>query len=289
MTVSAPKLGARVSAVRTNYMRLWTAFVDAAERQRLKAEVAGKTGPKISTSNGVATAEAIFFLRGWPFKAVSNWKSIDIAVKVKEEFSPDCDRIVKASTCVGYFRRKRKKCRPVLELHYDFERPTPEAHPVFHAHVDSTKWPKETLRDLGLTGDLEAADPSRGFGSARIPTAFMGFAPVLVALAADHLEPANFRTVLDAARQSDEGSRDPECNELAAILAEPRVPHAHYWYDDNYLVYEWRDEKKMHRAEVPVLKKSFEGTDAKVVRGKVLTSLGISRERLRFVPNPPPR
>ncbi len=88
------------STIHNAYMRLWCAFVDAANAQTLRAE---GLGPLVSTANGVTIATAMFFLKGWPYKAVSHHKDVDIAVDVQEVFSRDLKRVMKATTRVGHF------------------------------------------------------------------------------------------------------------------------------------------------------------------------------------------
>ena len=174
----------------------------------------------------------------------------------------------------------------MLELHYDYETPTREAHPIFHLHIDATDWPEERLRKLGLVGNIERSERDTGYGNVRIPTAFMGYGPILVALAADHLQPRNFRLMMKAACGGQ--GVNPHCQFLAASLAPTFIPHGYYWYDQRYLVHEWTDSGKMHRALVPVLSSEvFKDKDQKTLRDQVATKLQVLPKELNFVQGEP--
>jgi len=271
--------------VQQAYSRIWTAFSDAASQQQLRADAADGRGALVSERLGVVTAEAILYLPNWPYKAVSAKKYVDITVKVTETFAPDLSQVVRSTTCVGYFHRDElpppRRSVPLLELHYDYEQPPREAHPMFHAQLGTTDWPTEKLESWGFAR-IERT-PDGHYSNARIPTAFMGYVPVLVALAADHLSPKNFRRMMSAAL-FDDGSRvDPECTILVEKLRPGGIPHAHHWYDQRYVVHEWTEKGgKLHRASVPVLGESFSGRDLKALRSQVLKKLGVAMADLDF-------
>ncbi len=230
------------------------------------------------------TAEAILLLPGWPYKAVSDRRKVDIAVCISETFGTDSQTIVKATSKVGYFRKvemgRDAAIRPLLELHYDFETPIQEAHPVFHVHIDSTQWPVDRLRDLGLSGQIERGG-TEFYPNARIPTPFMGFAPVLVALAADHLEPRNFRAMMKAVSVRDAARTEPVCEILAQRLGGTK-PHAQHWYDERYVVHQWQKGKNKCKAAIPVLGREFEADDPPQARNLALQFLGVPIGQVQF-------
>lgn len=283
----AVAMAAGVAAIRQAYTRLWTAFTDAAGAQGLRAESTAKVGAVVSRSDkGVTTAHALLLMPSWPFKVVSNKKSVDIVVRTTETFSEDLTRIVSATTCVGYFEREDDTCRPLLELHYDFVTPVQEAHPLFHAQLGSTDWPVDKLRELGFPKSISRKDSHSGYANARIPTAFMGYAPILVSLAADHLKPQNFRSMIAEARKP-VGLCDPSCKRMSDSLHPVAVPHAHHWYDERYVMYEWA-EKKLTKAAIPVLGESFLEKDSNSVRARVIEKLHVPLKQLEIRTGPPP-
>jgi hypothetical protein len=280
-------LGTQHNAIRKAYSRLWDAFVVAANAKTLKAEAAHPQGALVT----MRTAEATLLLPAWPYKAVSAHKKVDIAVCVKEHFSDDFQCITKATSQVGYFERgdgaRTGIITPLLELHYDFESPVAEAHPIFHAHIDSTNWPVDALQRLGLPGPIQRRpEGAYGYPNARIPTAFMGFAPMLVSLAADHLDAKGFRRVLNEARSADLECTEPDCALLAKRLG-GRKPRGHQWYDERYLVHEWCERGTKFRANVPLLKRDFSGPDSASVRRAVMSALAATLKELNIVPGAP--
>lgn len=275
------------TSIRQAYTRLWTTFTDAAGAQGLRAESAAQVGAVVSgVEDGATTAEALLLMPGWPFKVVSNKKSVDIVVRTIETFSADLKQIVNATTCVGYFERGDNTCSPLMELHYDFVSPVQEAHPLFHAQLGSTDWPVDKLQELGFPKSISRTEPHGGYPNARIPTAFMGYAPILVALAADHLKPQNFRSIVAEARKL-AGVCDPSCKRMSDSLLPIAVPHAHHWYDERYVMYEWT-EKKLAKAAVPVLGESFDEKDASTARTRMLQKLNVRLNQLDIRKGPPP-
>jgi hypothetical protein len=238
------------------------------------------------------TAEAVIMLPSWPQKAVSKKesKNIDIALCVSEVFSPDLRQIVKCKAAVGYFLRqprgKEVECAPILEVLYEFENPPQEAHPIFHAHIDSTKWPEVELRRLGLPGPIVRPNPAPPiYHNARIPTAFMGFISTLVAVAADHLEPRNYRSVAFAAWDALAVDAEPDCSLLTKRLG--GRPRGHLWYDERYVVHQWQHSRNRWKGAIPLLGEVFEAGDSAGVRRHAIETLDVHISRVVFVDGAP--
>lgn len=280
-----------VNTIQQSYRRLWTAFADAANAQGLGATCDPPAGPLIANKVGAPTAKALILLPAWPFKALSTKpsKAIDIAVEVSEIFSADFKCITKSTTRVGYFKRNdtaKKKSHPMLELHYDFVTPLQEAHPVFHAQVGASDWEDAKLQEMGLHGPIERLDKNKDYANARIPTAFMGYMPSLVSLAADHLQPENFRGMMKAARLKDESVLDPECALLMNGIISSKRPHSLHWYDERYIVHEWQSRGK-YFAAVPVLGVEFNANDLRSLRREVLDTLEVTQSEITTVSGKP--
>lgn len=281
--------GRRIVQVQQAYSRIWKAFSDEASSQRLGADAADTRGASVSDRDGIAAAYALICLPGWPYKAVSNRRSVDIAVEVAETFSQEFAQVVHSTTRVGYFQRDAvtRNCRPILEIHYDYEQAPREAHPIFHVQLGTVDWPAR-LGTLGL-GSVDRSSARNDYGNSRIPTAFMGFVPILVALAADHLSPKSFRQMLAAAELDDEGRVAPACATLTQKLRPAGIPHAHHWYDPRYVVYEWTEKGgRLHKASVPVSRDTVSGPNSSALRGQLLRKLGVGMADLDFRTGPPP-
>jgi hypothetical protein len=281
-------LARRETKTQQRYTALWTAFVDAAEGQTLTAVPLDARGAAIQRdrTTGVRSAHAEFFLKSWPFKSVSNRKVVDIAVRVRETFSADLTKIVGATTQVAYFVRDANKddCKPLLELHYDFETPVKEAHPIFHAQLGATDWELKNLQRMGLPGQIQRGSGTRDYANARIPTTFMGFGPILVMLAADHLKPRNFRRMMKVARGSDDdGKLDPECTFLIDRILPVGIPHADHWYDDRYIV-ELSEEKttKVRVGRVRVLNETYSHRNEFELKQHIAKQLEVEMTQLVF-------
>ena len=281
-----------IGTIQQAYRRLWLAFVDAASSQTLGAESVGSGAVVTQVGNDV-TATAVVFLPAWPYKAVSGKRSVDIAVNVSEIFSDDLTTVTRATTNVGYFLRDigadPPTSRPILEMHYDFETPAREAHPLFHAQIGSNNWDAEKLKKLGMIASIERDASEKHYANARIPTAYVGFATILVALAADHLKPRSFRKMMEAARQVDAGNLNPAYTVLLDnLVPNGSVPHAHHWYDERYVVHIWRDTRsKKFKAKVPVLEEEYTEKDERSVKAHVALKLGVAVTKIRFVDGPP--
>lgn len=275
------------STIQAEYTRVWRVFTDAAAEQGLGAESRSSVGAKVvrNETTGVVSAESLLLLSDWPFKVVSKKmsKNVDIVVQAVEVFSVELTRIVKSTTQVGYFARAGDARVPLLELHYDFEAPVQEAHPVFHAQLGATKWPVEQIQELGTFGTITRDGVERSYGNSKIPTAFMGFVPVLVTLAADHLRPRGYRQMVACARETQVS--EPQCERMLRTL--PCVPHSHHWYDDRFVAYEWT-EKKIAKATVPVLGEEIHEQDQAAARRALLKKLNLTLDRLEFRSGPPP-
>ena len=281
--------GARINMVQQSYVRLWKAFSDAATEEGLVADSATGQGALVKQCGGNIVSESLLLLRAWPYKVGSTKKHVDIAVQVEELFDDDHVLIMKATTQVGYFRRSTSSEVPILELHYDYEMPELEAHPIFHVQVGITKWPEEHLKQLGFPHSIERV-PEKLYGKARIPTAFMGFAPILVALAADHLSPKGFRAVVTAARSVEPGVHDPACERLKGSLTVASGPHAHHWYDVKYVAYRWTEQRdKIVNVCVPLMNVNSSGRNSFAVEAQVAKQLGVSVGEIVFREGKPPR
>lgn len=232
-----------VGAVQNAYLGLWTCFTEAAAKQQLEAKALKDHCGSEVRSGSPCHAHALFVLRKWPYKAVSEKKKLDIVVRVEEVFSKDLSAVVKCTTQIGYYRYCSGQHTSLLEMHYDFEMPVREAHPVFHAQIGPTQWPLLDLEKLGLELRLEQNSAPATYGNTRIPTAYMGFCQVLLALAADHLKPSGYREVVAGAKARLAGLPPVDCGDFGSEVAKGQFPPAHHWYDDKYETYVWQAGK----------------------------------------------
>jgi hypothetical protein len=216
----------RVGEVQRAYTSLWVKFTQVANDARLAVTGHPDARAKEKTIEG----GAFLYFRGWPWKATSAKRTVDILVKVAETFDARSHQITKCTTQVGYFERLANGVEPLLQLHYDFETPVPDAHPVFHAQFGETKWVEADCREVGFDGPfLESG--FKYYRNTRIPTAFMGLGAALLAIAADHLKIEHYRAVLNAVRQTQCSKWLPACERLAASMKRTgSYPHSFHWY-----------------------------------------------------------
>lgn len=275
-----------IPACQNAYSALWNAFTNAAgKHSHLTVEPRGVI---VKTKKGGAVvAESMFFLPQWPFKAVSAKRQVDVVVRVLEALSDDCKKILTATTNLGYYSRVDDSLSPRLTVHYDFEHDVREAHPVFHLQVGTPRWSANQLANLGLRVDRESAvegaltierapgvlaaaaskrdsaedfddaEDVANYGQARVPTAFVGFAQVLLALAADHLEPRSFRQVLKKAKEVASQIPKAQCDHFDGRVAKGQFPAITDWYDERYEVRVKASPNKVH-ANVTALAIKFE-------------------------------
>lgn len=273
----------RIETIRQDYAQFWNSFRTAANQQGLSANALPNNGVNAKSGSACIVVEALLFLREWPYKSVSQKRNVDIAVAVSEVHSNAADQVLRSVVRVGYFEPggARDPGRALLELHYDYEFPCPEAHPVFHAQLGAYKWPQKQLRELGLVTEVNNSGVSDYYKNARIPTPHMGYAPVLVSLAADHLDHKGFRDVVAGVqRRPSLCARSPVCDHLTTAIVANKVPAAHEWYERRYQIKELRGQAGTYRVSVPALKREFSGTTSVGARQAAASALGVGRDRL---------
>jgi hypothetical protein len=216
----------KYSDILAAYNSLREKFLGVADAARLKVSDAG-----FKIRGGKTTkVEALLYLQEWPWRPSSTKKSLDILVKVEEEFSDTSERIKNANVRVAYYTVKTDEATPVLQIHYDFDDPVKSAHPVFHAQFGEITWKQAELNELGFNRKVKAVKLP-AFHKHRIPTAFMGYGPILLALAADHLDSASYATFLAVVRKNKSIEWSAVCDPLEkSIKKHGGYLHSHHWY-----------------------------------------------------------
>ncbi len=221
------------SAVSGAYWDLWQKFTNA-------VDAAGHScvgAPQVKQLDGSAEllVSAFVYLKGWKWKANSNKReqTIEILLRINERLDTESGCVAECSTQLGYYIREDDgDLRPLMEIHYDFERTTSSAHPVFHAQLGRTTWDEKDKQDVDFTGQIQKRD---WYKNARIPTAYMGFTGALLALTADHLKAEHYNLFLNAVRRSS-CAKDwgPSCPRLSSgLTASGATPQAFHWYDES--------------------------------------------------------
>lgn len=279
-----PGAGKRHQEVQRAYMALWKRFTEAAETQQLVTKAANETYGAQLRSGATTTAEALFVLPSWPYKARSD-KRVDIVVQVVESMDAQINVVTKCTTQIGYFERKGEERWPLLELHYDFEMPVSEAHPIFHAQVGKTKWPLDELGKLGLVVKRRPDDDSEGaYGKARIPTAFVGFPQILAVLAADHLQHKAYRQVMAEVRATHATIPRVHCGHFGREVIAGIFPVAHHWYEHRYEASVTQAAPKgPWKAAIDLLGVEESRPSKADAENALIKTVGVSRDEILFV------
>lgn len=223
--------GLKTSEIRGAYIGLRTKFHAIVDSARLKVTGAyGGMGFHVDAVNGAARVQARLYMQNWPWRANSSKRNLDILVRVDEIFSADSPKIMSSSARVAYLSRNGSDATSLLQIHYDFANPVQQAHPVFHAQLGEINWTTSELTELGFTRQIKKGGLSR-FHNHHIPTALMGYGPILLALAADHLDYAHYSAFLLEMRKNVSASWGANCEPLRNSLAKRGgYLHSHHWY-----------------------------------------------------------
>lgn len=222
--------GLKTSDIYAAYNSLRVKFGEVADAARLTvSDAPARAGFKIISGQNMKV-EALLYLQDWPWRPGSKKKNLDILVKVEEEFSDTSERIRTATARVAYFSVKDGDATPVLRVHYDFDDPVQSAHPVFHAQFGDISWKSGELDELGFRRKVRKSELP-AFHNHRIPTAFMGYGPILLALAADHLDFSSYSAFLAVVRKNKSIEWSAVCDPLEkSIKRHGGYLHSHHWY-----------------------------------------------------------
>jgi hypothetical protein len=144
--------GLKVSTIKRVYVELWNHFSKAADAQALRTHIGAAGGiVENATPTRGPRITSLMYLPAWPYKSVSDRKTLDVVVQVMEEFSLETPELTKSTTQVGYFQTDGSKLS-ILQMHYDYEHTIGVAHPVFHAQLGKTNWPLDDLSEMGFEG-----------------------------------------------------------------------------------------------------------------------------------------
>lgn len=141
----------------------------------------------------------------WPQTATSK-KKVNILIDGEEKIAVSSKHIIKSTVRVNYFEMisppAKKRMTPLESIHYDYEEPPMNAHPLFHAQlsndlIDGFQNKTEFLRNYNFDKDAL----SGRLKGIRIPTAHMSIVSVLVGLVADHY-PKLLPEILDATNKA---------------------------------------------------------------------------------------
>jgi hypothetical protein len=167
---------------------------------------------------------------------------VDVLVSFSEGFATKDEKItVESRVAVAYFKvdLTNNNATFVLGLHYDFDRcdasNEPKAgHPRFHVQVSPdviTSQQIKLIEDTFPYTCINATPSIRVSEIARIPTAHMCLASVLVSLAADFFVEGDFRNFLEKVREYQNIFPKPNTKEmLANISADKSSMRSCAWY-----------------------------------------------------------
>jgi hypothetical protein len=223
-------VGLKPSEIQGAYTALRKQFHDIVDSARLKVyDAPARVGFKVAPGKS-PRVEARLYLPNWPWRPGSKKRNLDILVRVDEEFSATSERISAASVRVAYFLPRKNEAVPVLQIHYDFQNPIQQAHPIFHAQLGQINWQDGELVELGFERNIKKRKPS-DFHNHRIPTAFMGYGPILLGLAADHLDHSYYSAFLTELRRNKSSAWGAMCDQLQKSLGKHGgYLHSHHWY-----------------------------------------------------------
>jgi len=218
------------SEINNAYTSLWMRFSTTCHSASFNA-VADQAGFILKTvAPKKVQVESLIYLKDWRYKSVSPAKHVDILVKSAEVFSCDDNCMIESKVKVTYFQTHSMTATPILAIHYDYDLPPNNAHPIFHAQLGTTHFEQKDIDKIGFRKKIQkAATPL--YGNLRIPTAYMNLASVLLGLVADHLPPKFFDKFLTDLRQNNGLAWSASCASLRTSLNGGGFLHSHHWYD----------------------------------------------------------
>jgi hypothetical protein len=136
----------------------------------------------------------ILHIKKWPCRKLGNQARLDVMITAREKLDRASWSLLKSTVYLRYLIVRDETADLVQSLHFDFQDPGQDCHPMFHAHLDSEPLPLEELQLVGFELSMvEREQPSQCWVTMRIPTSDMTLASVLFCLVAGHLDSAIFR------------------------------------------------------------------------------------------------
>lgn len=212
-------------------MNLWSRFESVVNEAGHVTRSSPYPGAQLNEDAGLVTAYAFVYLPNWPYKAVgSRPKKIHVLLQSNEVYDTRQGHISRSTVQLGYFDIDGEKVISRLQLHYDFDAPSPQ-HPVYHLQLDKTNWPEDRCAQVGFPHPSKIVRPPDPFSNARIPTPHMGFGGALLALVADHLEYRFYGKFLLALRENESIKWATSCKSLYESIEKHGAHlHCHHWY-----------------------------------------------------------
>lgn len=214
-----------------SYRTLWQQF-EAICRSAGSAAKAnhGRTIEIESESSTEIVVRSLLLLSEWKYKVTTRHKTISILIRAKEHYAKKSASMTKSTVQVMYLEIQGNEATPLLAVHYDFETPPQDAHPIFHAQLGTSNFSDEELKELNFNVKIQPTKANL-YSNVRIPTPCMNLSSVLLGLAADHLEPVFYGKVLKAIAGCELVSWPSECSALQASLdSSKRYLHSYHWY-----------------------------------------------------------
>lgn len=224
----------KFSDIQGAYLSLWQRFSAIADEAGLVTKPFQANGFILTQDDPKIVVDAFVYLPNWPYKAVSKKKKrIHVLLQSSETYDTNSEEIIKSRVQLGYFDINNDKVVSYLQLHYDFDHPTAQAHPVFHVQLGTADWPKEKCAQVGFPDPTTINNPA-SYSNARIPTPHIGFGAALLALAADHLDNSFYESFLNEVRKNKSIQWKASCKAmLNSYKKHGDNPHSHHWYDVN--------------------------------------------------------
>jgi hypothetical protein len=163
------------------------------------------------------------------------WKAgkekISILVHARETIGRPGESLNKSTVHLSYFRIQGGTAKHLHSIHFDYDGEQPR-HPVFHAQVcmGEVLIPHSKAKDIAFEYPRAHTDPVC-FQRARVPTADMTLASVLLCIAADHFEDKFFLEFCSRVKSIQKKMPLPAFEKTRASLAgNPNELRSSHWF-----------------------------------------------------------
>jgi len=155
-----------------------------------------------------------------------------MVVWAQEEIADKPPEILKSTVRVSYFTTQDACAKLLHTVHFDYDCPPQDNHPLFHAHLTSEAItiPAPQAREIRFNWQI---DPAKVlcFQNAKIPTSDMTLSSVLLCLAADHMVTKFVQEYVKSLKKIENNLPTPKCDTLRdSLISGPNNLRSWHWF-----------------------------------------------------------
>ena len=214
------------------YDRLLQAFRKVAEEASAGMVYLPCVRACFSYANGRSHFECYLHLKDWRWRPGKTSERVTIIVRAQELIAEKPPEVLKSTVSVSYLTIQDQCAKLLHTIHFDYDCPPQDNHPVFHAQLadEAVVIPEPQAREIRFDCQVDPAKVPC-FGNGRIPTSDMTLSSVLLCLAADHMVATFVQKYTKSLREIGGNLPTPKCDALRdSLVKEPQNLRSWHWF-----------------------------------------------------------